>query len=199
MVFLIVAVIGSSVAQVARARATEAEQRRREADLAAEMARLLLRGNELSESLPAAAQRLATALNLPSAAIELAPIEGDERRVAFPLREGTTQLGTLVVPAGLPEEALRRLQERVVPSLEALLAAGLDRDRLLGEVGGDARAAPRGRHQDDAAARGLPRPAHTADRDRGGRRGDRLADAQRRGAARARRRDHRREHAARRG
>jgi two-component system sensor histidine kinase KdpD len=39
-----------------------------------------------------------------------------------------------VVPAGLPEEALRRLQERVVPSLEALLAAGLDRDRLLGEV-----------------------------------------------------------------
>ena len=133
VVFLIVAVIGSSVAQVARARATEADQRRREADLAAEMARLLLRGNELSESLPAAAQRLATALNLPSAAIELTPVEGDERRDAFPLREGTTQLGTLVVPAGLPEESLRRLQERVVPSLEALLAAGLDRDRLLGE------------------------------------------------------------------
>ncbi len=177
VVFLIVAVIGSSVAQVARARATEADQRRREADLAAEMARLLLRGNELSESLPAAAQRLATALDLPSAAIELAPVEGDERRVAFPLREGTTQLGTLLVPAGLPEEALRRLQERVVPSLEALLAAGLDRDRLLGEVGRDARAAPRGRGQDDAAARGLARPAHAADRDRGGRRGDRVADA----------------------
>ena len=134
VVFLIVAVIGSSVAQVARARATEADQRRREADLAAEMARLLLRGNVLAESLPAAAQRLAAALNLPSAAIELAPVEGDEQHVAFPLREGTTQLGTLVVPAGLPEETLRRLQERVVPSLEALLAAGLDRDRLLGEV-----------------------------------------------------------------
>ncbi len=134
VVFLIVAVIGSSVAQVARARATEADQRRREADLAAEMARLLLRGNVLAESLPAAAQRLAAALNLPSATIELAPVEGDEQHVAFPLREGTTQLGTLVVPAGLPEETLRRLQERVVPSLEALLAAGLDRDRLLGEV-----------------------------------------------------------------
>jgi two-component system, OmpR family, sensor histidine kinase KdpD len=134
VVFLIVAIIGSSIAQVARARATEAEQRRREADLAAEMARLLLRGNELSESLPAAAQRLAAALNIPSAAIELAHVEGDERRVAFPLREGTTQLGTLVVPAGLPEETLRRLQERVVPSLEAVLAAGLDRDRLLAEV-----------------------------------------------------------------
>ena len=134
VVFLIVALIGSWVAQVARARAKEADQRRREADLAAEMARLLLRGNELSESLPAAAQRLASALGLPSATIELAPVEGDEQQVAFPLREGTTQLGTLLVPTGLPEEALRRLQERVVPSLEALLAAGLDRDRLLGEV-----------------------------------------------------------------
>ena len=134
VVFLIIAVIGSSVAQVARTRATEADQRRREADLAAEMARLLLRGNELSESLPDAAQRLASALNLPSASIELAPVEGDERHLAFPLREGTTQLGTLLVPAGLPEAALRRLQERVVPSLEALLAAGLDRDGLLGEV-----------------------------------------------------------------
>ena len=134
VVFVIVAVIGSSVAQLARARATEAEQRRREADLAAEMARLLLRGRDLSETLPAAAQRLANALGLPSAAIELAPVEGDERRLAFPLREGTTQLGTLLVPAGLPEESLRRLQERVVPALEALLAAGLERDRLLGEV-----------------------------------------------------------------
>jgi two-component system, OmpR family, sensor histidine kinase KdpD len=134
VVFLIVALIGSSVAQVARTRATEADQRRREADLAAEMARLLLRGSELTESLPAAAQRLASALSLPSAAIDLAPVEGDERRLAFPLREGTTQLGTLLVPAGLPEDALRRLQERVVPSLEAVLAAGLERDRLLGEV-----------------------------------------------------------------
>jgi two-component system sensor histidine kinase KdpD len=133
-VFLIVAVIGSWVAQVARTRATEAEERRREADLAAEIARLLLRGEALSAALPAAARRLAASLSLPSAAIELAPVDGDERRVAFPLREGTTQLGTLLVPTGLPEEALRRLQERVVPSLEALLAAGLERDRLLGEV-----------------------------------------------------------------
>ena len=155
VVFLIIAVIGSSVAQVARTRATEADQRRREADLAAEMARLLLRGNELSESLPDAAQRLASALDLPSASIELAPVEGDEQHVAFPLREGTTQLGTLLVPAGLPEEALRRLQERVVPSLEALLAAGLDRDRPARRGRRDARAAPRRRGQDDAAARGL--------------------------------------------
>ena len=41
---------------------------------------------------------------------------------------------TLLVPAGLPEDALRRLQERVVPSLEALLGAALEREALLGEV-----------------------------------------------------------------
>ena len=129
VVFLIVAADRQLAWRRSPARGrTEADQRRREADLAAEMARLLLRGNELAESLPAAAQRLATALDLPSASIELAPVEGDERRVAFPLREGTTQLGTLVVPARLPEASLRRLQERVVPSLEALLAAALDRD-----------------------------------------------------------------------
>ena len=44
VVFLAAALLASSVSQVARARAEEAEQRRLEADLAAEMARLLLRG-----------------------------------------------------------------------------------------------------------------------------------------------------------
>ena len=156
VVFLIVAVIGSSVAQVARARATEADQRRREADLAAEMARLLLRGDELSESLPAAAQRLATALNLPSASIELAPVEGDERRVAFPLREGTTQLGTLVVPAGLPEESLRRAAGTGRAVARGAAGGGARPRPAARRLGRDARAAPRGRGQDRAAARRSP-------------------------------------------
>ena len=37
------------------------------------------------------------------------------------------------MPADLPEATLRRLQERVVPALEALLAAALERDELLGD------------------------------------------------------------------
>jgi two-component system sensor histidine kinase KdpD len=130
-VLTIVAISTSSIAQVARARTVEADQRRREADLAAEMARLLLRGAELEQSLPTASQRLAASLGLPSAAIELGPVQGDERRVAFPLRERANQIATLLVPTGTPEPALRRLQERVVPSLEALLAAALERDQLL--------------------------------------------------------------------
>ncbi len=132
-VFFVAAVITSTVAESWRRRARAAEQRRREADLAVELARLLLRG-ELRDGLPVAAQRLALALALPSAAIELRPVEGDDRRVAFALRDGARQIGTLVVPAGLPEGKLRRLQERVVPSLEALLVAALERDELLGDV-----------------------------------------------------------------
>ena len=61
-------------------------------------------------------------------------LEGDERTVAFPLREGTQRLGTLLVGADTSEASLRRLQERVVPALEALLSAALEREGLLGGV-----------------------------------------------------------------
>jgi two-component system, OmpR family, sensor histidine kinase KdpD len=133
VVFLIAAVIASTLAQVARSRAAEAEHRRREADLAAEMARLLLRGERLEKALPEVSSRLAQSLDLPSAAIELRAVDGDERRVAFPLRDRTHQVGTLLLPAGLSEDVLGRVQRRVVPSLEALLAAALERDGLVGE------------------------------------------------------------------
>jgi two-component system, OmpR family, sensor histidine kinase KdpD len=132
--FLVVALISSSVAEVTRARAREADARRREADLAAEMARLLLRGDDLAAALPTAAARLAQALDLSSAAIEMQARDGDERSVAFPLREGTNRLGTLLVGADTSEASLRRLQERVVPALEALLSAALERESLLGGV-----------------------------------------------------------------
>src|SRR5277367_6279619 len=132
--FVVAAALVSSIAEVTRARARDADARRREADLAAEMARLLLRGNNLAEALPTAAARLAQALELNSAAIAMEAVEGDERSVAFPLREGTTRLGTLLVGADTSEQSLRRLQERVVPALEALLSAALERERLLGGV-----------------------------------------------------------------
>jgi two-component system sensor histidine kinase KdpD len=134
IVFLVAAALASSLAEVTRMRARDAEARRREADLAAEMAQLLLRGNRLADALPTAAARLARALELRSAAIELQAVEGDERSIAFPLREGTTRLGTLLVPADASETSLRRLQERVVPSLEALLSAAREREGLLGGV-----------------------------------------------------------------
>jgi two-component system, OmpR family, sensor histidine kinase KdpD len=132
--FLVVAGLASSVAEVTRARTRDAEARRREADLAAEMARLLLRGDDLAAALPTAAARLAQTLALGSAAIEMEAVEGDERTIAFPLRDGTSRLGTLLVGTDTSEESLRRLQERVVPALEALLSAALEREGLLGGV-----------------------------------------------------------------
>jgi two-component system, OmpR family, sensor histidine kinase KdpD len=132
--FLIVAALASSVAEVTRARTRDADARRREADLAAEMARLLLRGDDLAAALPTAAARLAQALELSSAAIEMEAVEGEGRTVAFPLRDGTSRLGTLLVGADTSEASLRRLQERVVPALEALLSAALEREGLLGGV-----------------------------------------------------------------
>ena len=132
--FVVVAAFASSLAELTRARTRDALERRQEADLAAEMARLLLRGENLAESLQTAAARLAAALELSSAAIEMDAVEGDERRLAFPLREGTRRLGTLLVGADASESSLRRLQERVVPSLEALMSAALEREGLLGDV-----------------------------------------------------------------
>jgi two-component system, OmpR family, sensor histidine kinase KdpD len=132
--FLVVAALTSSVAEVTRARTREALERRREADLATEMARLLLRGESLAEVLPTAAARMAQALELPSAAIAMETVEPDARSVAFPLREGDRRLGTLVVGAETSERNLHRLQERVVPALEALLSAALEREGLLGGV-----------------------------------------------------------------
>ena len=60
--FVVVAAATGFVADLARARAAEADERRREADLATEMARLLLGGLTLDDALAVAAQRLAAAI-----------------------------------------------------------------------------------------------------------------------------------------
>ncbi len=135
-VFLVAAVVVSTLAELARTRADEAEQRRREADLAAERARLLLGGPELGASLVPAAERLATALDLPSAAIELGPADdaADDDRVRIGLHAGAQPIGALLLGGPSSEAALARLRERVLPSLEALLGAALARDALQREV-----------------------------------------------------------------
>ena len=58
-VFLATAVVASTLADLARARAAEAERRRQEADLAAELARVLLGEGSVEEALPVASTRLA--------------------------------------------------------------------------------------------------------------------------------------------
>ncbi|MDB5063951.1 MAG: two-component system sensor kinase [Chloroflexi bacterium] len=129
-VFLAVALLVGSITELARSRAVEAGERRLEADLAAELARLMMGAGGLRPALGAASRHLAQALALPSAAIELEAVAGDGRRAAFPLRDGVTVLGTLLVPADLPEPVLRRLRLRVVPSVQALLRAARDREAI---------------------------------------------------------------------
>jgi two-component system, OmpR family, sensor histidine kinase KdpD len=132
-VFFLAAVFATELAQRVRQRAEEADQRRREADLAAEMARLLLRGNDLSESLAIVGERVARAIDLKPVSIVPTSQEAAPGEIVFPLREGSRQLGTLVVPAAADERTQRRLEERIIPALEALLAAAVEREELLGD------------------------------------------------------------------
>ena len=130
-VFLVAAVVASIVADLARSRAIEAEQRRREADLAAELARVLLGGAIVADTLGEASARLAAALELEHAEIALGPADGE---LAYELHSGGHRIGTLMVGGRVARATRTRLAERVVPALEALLAVALERDRLQAEV-----------------------------------------------------------------
>ncbi len=133
--FTIVAAVVSTMAEVARSRALEAERGRSEADLAASLARELLAGAQTREALGTTARRVAEALTISSAAIELGVMTGDGRRLAVPLRGADgEQVATLLVSRGLPAETVDRLRLRVVPSLEALVAVALARDAAQAEA-----------------------------------------------------------------
>jgi two-component system sensor histidine kinase KdpD len=133
--FVVVGAASALVADLARARAEEADRRRREADLATEMARTLLVGADLDEGLALTAQRLAAALGASSAAIERGPLGGgDERHSAFALREGEEVIGSLVLPARLAADERERIVERIVPALQSVLVAALQRAELQAEV-----------------------------------------------------------------
>jgi two-component system sensor histidine kinase KdpD len=132
--FVVVAVAMGLVAELARTRALEADQRRHEADLSAELAQLLLGAARLEDALPVAAQRLAGALGVASALIELREVSGEERQLAFPLGSEGRRIGTLLLPASLPAGERARVLERVVPSLGSVLAAASSRAELEAEV-----------------------------------------------------------------
>jgi two-component system sensor histidine kinase KdpD len=126
LVFLVAAVVASTLSDLAATRAREAERRRREADLAAELAQLLLGHPDPHTALATAAKRIADSFEIDSAAIVLEQVQGDERRAAVPLGD----LGTLLVPSAAADVA----RERIAPALTALLAAALEREALTREV-----------------------------------------------------------------
>ncbi len=133
--FVLVAVVVSTMAELVRGRADEAERRRREADLTATFARELLAGERTQDALRATARRLAEALGLPSATLELGQAAGNERHLAVPLMgAGREQLATLLVPRDVPVETMERLRSQVAPALAALVAVALHRDAVQAEA-----------------------------------------------------------------
>jgi two-component system sensor histidine kinase KdpD len=134
VVFLVAAVVVSALAEAARSRAAEAERRRGEADLSAEMARILLGGRSLDTSLRTVGQRIAAAFGLASVGVELAWVDSDERRRALPLLVEGSRIGTVLVPRDTSEEVLAALQDRVLPALETLVGAARTRDELEAQV-----------------------------------------------------------------
>ena len=133
--FTVIAATASAMAELARARSLEAERRRLEADLAAALARELLAGTDTRDALAAASHRLSSALGLPSASIELGEHEGDERRRAYQLRDGSgAQIATLLVPRVLPPDTVLRLRTRIAPTLAAMVAIALRRDAIQADA-----------------------------------------------------------------
>ncbi|HWE58504.1 MAG TPA: ATP-binding protein [Solirubrobacteraceae bacterium] len=133
--FMLVALVVSTMAELARGRATEAERRRREADLAATLARELLAGERTQDALRATARRLAEALGLSSATLELGEVIGNDRHVAVPLASTPSQpIATLLVPRDIPAETMARVRSQVAPALAALVAVALHRDAVQAEA-----------------------------------------------------------------
>jgi two-component system, OmpR family, sensor histidine kinase KdpD len=132
--FFVAAILTSTVSERARLRTLEAERRRAEADLTAEMAQLLLAQAGVEAALGLIGRRLAIVFELPWATIELGETSGDGRRMAIPLRAGERRLGTLVLPATVLARRVSQLNERVVPALSAMLGIALDRERLVAEA-----------------------------------------------------------------
>src|SRR3569833_1612786 len=127
-VFMALALLACARAWVSRLLAVEVESRE-EAVLSAEVARLGLRTPELDAALPATARRLARALGLPEAALDRgASLPDNQHKTNHKHEEGV--LATLRVPADLPRPVIRRLRDRVVPSLEGLLDAARERERV---------------------------------------------------------------------
>ncbi len=123
-----VALVGNFVAGVVAAASASAD-RRREAELSSDLAHMVLRTGDLQSAANEAGRHLAAAFDLRFASVELTKAAGDHRPGAIPLYEDDVLFGVLEVPDDLPRATLERLL-RVVPTLEALLAAARDREKV---------------------------------------------------------------------
>ncbi len=130
--FLVTGLVVAELASRARRRATEAEQRRREAALLAELSTVLLSGASVEKELDRIAEGAATVLRARYGEIEF---DIPERRPGWrwlPLLAGERLIGTLYVPADSPLDEVAA--ERFLSALASLLAVAIDRERLQHEA-----------------------------------------------------------------
>ena len=134
-VFLVAAAVTSTLADAARTRTSEAERDRSEADLTAEMARLLLSGESLERSLHTVGQRIAQTFK-PPLGRGRSPLGGSRTPGAGAPRSSSGE-AALERCWSLPTRTRRCcdvLEDRVVPALETLAAAARRRDELEAQV-----------------------------------------------------------------
>jgi two-component system sensor histidine kinase KdpD len=113
--FVVVAAVASSLADLARSRAREAEQRRREADLAADLARVLLGAGEREQALREAGDLVAASIGANGISID-------------------PETGVLHLSGPLEPDRRQRLDDRIAPAVEALVAVARQRDALQTEA-----------------------------------------------------------------
>jgi two-component system, OmpR family, sensor histidine kinase KdpD len=132
-VYLVTAITVSALAARARRRAAEAEQRRREATLAADISAILLQSREVEPRLPEIAARVARLLGVGHAYINLEPLPPpDGEWDSYELAAGTRVVGQLYVDASANSD--RDIAHRVSAMLASLLATAIDRERLAREA-----------------------------------------------------------------
>ena len=130
--YSVTAIVVSELASRSRRRATDAEQREREAALLAEIAGHLLGGEELEGQLEWIGGRSAEVLGVSHAEIELGGGRGRSGETTTPLEVDGRIVGTISTPIDAqPHAAVRR---RFLPALAALLAVAIDRRRLEREA-----------------------------------------------------------------
>ncbi|MFC9979362.1 GAF domain-containing sensor histidine kinase [Gordonia sp. NPDC127522] len=135
VVFSVLALLTNVLVGQSRLRALESDQRRREADLSAAMARTVLRAADPPEALAAASARLSDVLELPAPGAILGDPDAEcgRHQECIMLRDDDRTVGSLVVPSDISAADRRRVL-RMVPNLEALLAAARDREVLYGRT-----------------------------------------------------------------
>ena len=151
-VYLVTAISVSGLSARARRRASEAEQRRREALLAADVSALLLEGHELGPRLELVSSRVARLLHARHARIVLDAASSETAdEVGFELVAGSRRVGRLFLDVNADPDP--EVVYRVCASIASLLATAVDREELAQE----ARVSEARRHRQSLEAEALRR------------------------------------------